>query len=98
MDVSWQRPYPDNWKGRLHGIGSTLGMTAEEAAAYCEQPVGVAMSGCWYLASRGALVRADHWLISEITRLVNGPAMLNAGLRLEYSDAMLKALGGSIQA
>jgi predicted chitinase len=68
-------------------------MTAEEAAAYCEQPVGAAMSGCWYLASRGCLVRADHWLISEITRLVNGPAMLDAEQRLEYSDAMLKALG-----
>jgi predicted chitinase len=100
----------DGWTFRGRGLiqitgrddytefGSTLGMTAEEAAAYCEQPVGAAMSGCWYLASRGALVRADHWLISEITRLVNGPAMRNAGLRLEYSDAMLKALGGSSQA
>ena len=100
----------DGWRFRGRGLlqitgrddytefGSTLGMTAEEAAAYCEQPVGAAMSGCWYLASRGCLVRADHWLISEITRLVNGPAMLNAGLRLEYSDAMLKALGGSFQA
>jgi hypothetical protein len=67
-------------------------MTPEEAAAYCEQPVGAAMSGCWFLASRGGLVRADHWMISEITRLVNGPAMLEAGQRLEYSDAMLNAL------
>lgn len=96
----------DGWRFRGRGLiqitgrddytefGSTLGMTAEEAAVYCEQPVGAAMSGCWYLASRGCLVRADHWLISEITRLVNGPAMLDAGERLEYSNAMLKALGG----
>jgi hypothetical protein len=33
-------------------------------------------------------------MISEITRLVNGPAMLEAGQRLEYSDAMLNALEG----
>ena len=38
-------------------------------------------------------MRADHWLISEITRLVNGPAMLDAEQRLEYSDAMLRSLG-----
>jgi predicted chitinase len=96
----------DGWRFRGRGLiqitgrddytefGSTLGMTAEEAATYCEQPVGAAMSGCWYLASRGCLVRADHWLISEITRLVNGPAMLDAGERLDDSNAMLKALGG----
>jgi predicted chitinase len=95
----------DGWRFRGKGLiqitgrddyaefGSTLGMTAEEAAVYCEKPVGAAMSGCWYFASRGCLVRADHWLISEITRLVNGPAMLDAEQRLEYSDAMLKALG-----
>jgi predicted chitinase len=96
----------DGWRFRGRGLiqitgrddyaefGSVLGMTAEEAAAYCEQPVGAAMSGCWYLASRGCLVRADYWLISEITRLVNGPAMLDAEQRLEYSDAMLEALEG----
>jgi predicted chitinase len=94
----------DGWRFRGKGLiqitgkddyaefGSTLGMTAEEAAVYCEKPVGAAMSGCWYFASRGCLVRADHWLISEITRLVNGPAMLDAEQRLEYSDAMLEAL------
>jgi predicted chitinase len=95
----------DGWRFRGRGLiqitgrddytefGSTLGMTPEEAAAYCEQPVGAAMSGCWYLASRGCLVRADHWLISDITSSVNGAAMVGAEQRREYSDAMLKALG-----
>ena len=96
----------DGWRFRGRGLiqitgrddytefGSALRMTAEEAAVYCEKPLGAAMSGCWYLASRGCLVRADHWMISEITRLVNGPAMLEASQRLEYSDAMLNALEG----
>lgn len=96
----------DGWRFRGRGLiqitgrheyaefGETLGMAPEQAAAHSETQEGAAMSGCWYLASRGCLVLADHWLISNITRKVNGSAMEGADQRQAYSEAMLKALGG----
>lgn len=73
-------------------FGGTIGRTAEEAAAYCETPLGAAVSGCWYLSSRGCLPRADAWEIDAITRLVNGRAMVDRAKRAQFSDAMLRAL------
>jgi len=75
-------------------FAQTIGKTVEEAAAYCETPEGAAVSGCWYLSTRGCLPLADSWDIDEITRRVNGAAMLGASQRRAFSDAMLKALGG----
>jgi predicted chitinase len=76
-------------------FGATVDMTAEQAAAYCETPTGAAVSGCWYLSSRGCLPYADSWNIDKITLLVNGRAMLEHAKRLTFSRAMLRALGGS---
>jgi predicted chitinase len=76
------------------GFGTTIGMTAEQAAQFCETPSGAAMSGCWYLASRGCLPLADVWALSKITRKVNGAAMLGNKERIDFSNAMLQALGG----
>jgi putative chitinase len=96
----------DGWRFRGRGLiqitgreeyaefGATLGMAPEQVAAHSETPEGAAMSGCWYLASKGCLVLADHWLISKITLRVNGRAMVGAHQRQAYSEAMLKALGG----
>jgi len=74
-------------------FGATVGMTAEEAAQYCETPAGAAMSGCWYLSSRGCLPLADMWALSKITRLVNGAAMLGNDERIAFSNAFRSALG-----
>jgi predicted chitinase len=75
-------------------FGVTIGKSAEDAAAYCETPEGAAMSGCWYLATRGCLVLADTWSISKITLKVNGQGMQGNAQRIEYANDMLKALGG----
>jgi len=75
-------------------FGATVGMTAEQAATYCETPAGAAISGCWYLSSRGCLPYADTWNITKITLLVNGKAMVGYNQRLAFLNAMLKALGG----
>jgi predicted chitinase len=75
-------------------FAATVGMTPEQAAAYCETPAGAAMSGCWYLSSRGCLLLADVWALSKITLKVNGAAMEGNAQRIAYSNAMLKALGG----
>jgi predicted chitinase len=76
------------------GFGDTIGMTAEEAAAYCETTIGAAISGCWYLSSRGCLPFADAWNLAKVTRLVNGAAMVDHAKRVAFSNAMLRALGG----
>jgi predicted chitinase len=75
-------------------FATSVGKTVDEVVTYCETPEGAAMSGCWYLSSRGCLPLADSWQLSEITRRVNGAAMLGNAQRIAYSNAMLKALGG----
>jgi predicted chitinase len=75
-------------------FGSTIGKTAEDAAAYCETTEGAAVSGCWYLANKGCLPLADAWNIDGITLRVNGRAMVGKVQREEYSNDMLKHLGG----
>jgi predicted chitinase len=75
-------------------FGTTIGMTPEQAAQFCETPAGAAMSGCWYLSSRGCLPLADAWALSKITRKVNGAAMLGNDQRIAFSNAFLQALGG----
>jgi predicted chitinase len=79
-------------------FGTATGMTAEQASQYCETPAGAAMSGCWYLSSRGCLPFADSWDLSEITRRVNGAAMLGNAQRIAYSEAVLNSLGGLVAA
>ncbi|HEX8827642.1 MAG TPA: hypothetical protein VF778_05975, partial [Xanthobacteraceae bacterium] len=66
-------------------FGQTVGMTAEQAAASCATPTGAALSGCWYMASKGCLPYADAWNIDEITYLVNGKAMLGRAQRTAYA-------------
>jgi predicted chitinase len=75
-------------------FGRTIDKSPEEAADYCETTEGAAVSGCWYLANKGCLPLADEWHINQITRLVNGNAMLGAQQRLTYATDFLKHLGG----
>jgi predicted chitinase len=75
-------------------FAATVGMIPEQAATYCETPAGAAMSGCWYLSSRGCLLLADVWALSKITLKVNGEAMVGNTQRIAYSNTMLKGLGG----
>jgi predicted chitinase len=74
-------------------FGATVGMTAEQASQYLETPDGAAMSACWYLSTRGCLPFADSWNLSEITRRVNGQAVLGNAQRIAYSNAVLHSLG-----
>jgi predicted chitinase len=75
-------------------FGATIGKSAEDAAAYCQTTEGAAMSGCWYLSSRGCLPLSDAWEISAVTRKVNGAAMLGNAQRIAFAEQMLKHLGG----
>ncbi len=73
-------------------FGAAIGMTAEQVSGYCETPEGAAISGCWYLSSRGCLPFADSWNLAEITRRVNGRKMLDHAKRVKFSTAMLAEL------
>ena len=73
-------------------FGAAVGMTAEQVSDYCETPEGAAISGCWYLSSRGCLPPADAWDIARVTLLVNGRKMQDYAKRLKYSNAMLAEL------
>jgi predicted chitinase len=75
-------------------FAASIGKTVDEVSSYCETAEGAAMSGCWYLSSRGCLPLADNWQLTEITRIVNGSKMLGRAQRIAYAEAMLKALGG----
>lgn len=96
----------DGWRFRGRGLiqltgrseysqfATSIGKSLDEVGAYCETPEGAAMSGCWYFSSRGCIPLAESWQISEITKRVNGTAMLGNAQRIAYSNEMLKALGG----
>jgi predicted chitinase len=96
----------DGWRFRGRGLiqltgrteyaqfAASVGKTLDEVSVYSDTPDGAAMSGCWYLSDRGCIPLADSWQISEITRRVNGNAMLGNAQRIHYSNEMLKALGG----
>lgn len=73
-------------------FGRAVGMTAEQVSDYCETPEGAAVSGCWYLSSRGCLPFADAWNLAEITLRVNGRKMQDHPKRVRYSESMLYEL------
>lgn len=79
-------------KAEYAEFAATVGMTASAASDYCETPAGAAMSGCWYLASRGCLPAADAWNLAAVTRLVNGRAMRDHALRVSFSNSFLNHL------
>jgi predicted chitinase len=74
-------------------FGNSIGKSPEEVSDFCETPEGAAMSGCWYLATRGCLPFADAWNIDKITLRVNGRAMIDKQKRQAFSDAFLRQLG-----
>ena len=70
-------------------FGNAIGKSPEEVSDFCETPEGAAMSGCWYLATRGCLPFADAWNIDKITLLANGRAMVDKDKRRAFSNAFL---------
>jgi predicted chitinase len=75
-------------------FGKFINKSPEDAAQFCETAEGAAFSGCWYLSTRGCLPFADTFDIDAITRRVNGSAMEAAEQRRQFSNSMLKHLGG----
>ena len=68
------------------------GLTPEQAANWVADPEGAAMAGAWYLSWRGCLPLADAWMLTAITRRVNGVAMLGLQERRTASNRALDVL------
>lgn len=72
-------------------FADAMQMSTEEAASYCETAEGAAMSGCWYLSWRNLTGAMDEWRLSDVTRGVNGSAMLGNNERIAAANRALAA-------
>ena len=68
------------------------GKSLDDASAWAETRDGAAASACWYWDVHQLNKLADGWLISRITRAINGAAMEANGARITASNLAFHAL------
>lgn len=78
-------------------FGKTVGMTAEEAAAYLLTKKGALESALWFWGSRNLNDVADTGDVTRLTKIINGGDIGLADRQARYAKAMA-ALGGKIEA
>ena len=78
-------------------FGKTVGMTAEEAAAYLLTKKGALESALWFWGSRNLNEVADTGDVVRLTKIINGGDIGLADRQQRYAKAMA-ALGGKIEA
>lgn len=78
-------------------FGKTVGMTAEEAAAYLLTKKGALESALWFWGSRNLNDVADTGDVVKLTKIINGGDIGLADRQARYAKAMA-ALGGKIDA
>jgi putative chitinase len=76
-------------------FGKTVGMTAEEAAAYLLTKKGALESALWFWGSRNLNEVADTGDVVRLTKIINGGDIGLADRQARYAKAMA-ALGGKI--
>jgi putative chitinase len=77
-------------------FGKTVGMTAEEAAAYLLTKKGALESALWFWNSRNLNEVADTGDVTRLTKIINGGDIGLADRQARYARAMA-ALGGKIE-
>jgi putative chitinase len=78
-------------------FGKTVGMTAEEAAAYLLTKRGALESALWFWGSRNLNEVADTGDVVRLTKIINGGDIGLADRQQRYAKAMA-ALGGKVSA
>jgi putative chitinase len=78
-------------------FGKTVGMTAEEAAAYLLTKKGALESALWFWGSRNLNEVADTGDVTRLTKIINGGDIGLVDRQQRYAKAMA-ALGGKIDA
>lgn len=76
-------------------FGKTVGMTAEEAAAYLLTKKGALESALWFWGSRNLNEVADTGDVTRLTKIINGGDIGLADRQQRFAKAMA-ALGGKI--
>lgn len=95
----------DGWKYRGRGL---IQLTGRSNYAIAGKELGIDLIGnpdqvkndlyvacltaAWFFSKNGCNELADGWQISNITKRVNGPAMLHNKERIDISNKILKAL------
>jgi putative chitinase len=74
-------------------FATEIGMGIDQVADYVATPEGAALSGCWYFSTSGCLPLADTWRLTDITRIVNGPALEGLATRIDYANRFRDAFG-----
>ena len=78
-------------------FGKTVGMTAEEAAAYLLTKKGALESALWFWGSRNLNEVADTGDVTRLTKIINGGDIGLADRKARYAKAMA-AMGGAVTA
>ena len=84
-------------RSNVSAFGKTVGMTAEEAAAYLLTKKGALESALWFWGSRNLNEVADTGDVVRLTKIINGGDIGLADRQARYAKAMA-ALGGKIEA
>lgn len=70
------------------GFGKSVGMTAEEAAAYVATPKGAVESACWFWDTKKLNNIADTDDVTKMTKIINGGNIGLADRQARYKKAM----------
>ena len=70
------------------GFGKSVGMTAEEAAAYVATPKGAVESACWFWDTNKLNTIADTDDVTKMTKRINGGNIGLADRQARYKKAM----------
>lgn len=62
-------------KANQDAFGKSIGMKVEDVPAYLQTPTGAMEVTGWFWAVHGLNALADQYRITDITRIVNGPAL-----------------------
>jgi putative chitinase len=93
----------DGWRFRGRGLKQLTGRSNYADAAVAlgrpyttlpdlvSMPNDASLTAAWFWHSGKCNILADAWNIDAITRVVNGPAMLQAGRRAQYSQDAVRA-------
>lgn len=84
IQLTWQRNYA--------AAGKALGFAYLDSPEMLTEPQHAALTAAWFFATNGCNEKADLGQMREVTRIVNGPALMHLQERLGYYQKALEVL------